>query len=269
MAYLGNVPAEAYSSIDKQVITGDGGASYTLDHSVANENEIEVFVNNVRQEPSVAYTVSGTALTMTGNVESSDDFYVVFQGKAIQTVVPPDLTVDTAKIKDDAVTTAKIADDAVVSAAIADDAVKLAHINEDFYKEGTSTLSLRDSNDPSGGNASSTTPSMYWTKVGRVVYFHTTLANIDTTGLTASLVVYVHGLPFTPKSGVGNAIAHCLTDTVFYSTGRAHLAMLISHNDYAFFRMMGDGVADDNMDWQNLTDGVSDISVSGFYYTDD
>lgn len=90
MAYLGNVPAEAYSSIDKQVITGDGGTSYTLDHSVANENEIEVFVNNVRQEPSVAYTVSGTALTMTGNVESSDDFYVVFQGKAIQTTTHPE-----------------------------------------------------------------------------------------------------------------------------------------------------------------------------------
>ena len=90
MAYIGNTPAEAYTSFDKQTITGDGGASYTLDHAVANEQEIEVFVNNVRQEPSVAYTVSGTALTMTGNVESSDDFYVVFQGKAIQTTSHPE-----------------------------------------------------------------------------------------------------------------------------------------------------------------------------------
>ena len=89
MAYLGNAPAEAYSSIDKQTLTGNGGTSYTLDHSVANENEIEVFVNNVRQEPSVAYTVAGTALTMGGNVESSDDFYIVYQGKALQTVTPP------------------------------------------------------------------------------------------------------------------------------------------------------------------------------------
>ena len=109
MAYIGNIPAEAYTSFDKQTITGDGGASYTLDHAVANEQEIEVFVNNVRQEPSVAYTVSGTALTMTGNVASTDDFYVVFQGKAIQTTAHPegqdlkardgtfsgDLTVDT------------------------------------------------------------------------------------------------------------------------------------------------------------------------------
>ena len=90
MAYIGNTPAEAYTSIDKQTITGNGGASYTLDHAVANENEIEVFVNNVRQEPSVAYTVSNTTLSMTGNVEVADDFYVVFQGKAIQTTSHPE-----------------------------------------------------------------------------------------------------------------------------------------------------------------------------------
>lgn len=84
--------------MDKQDITGNGGVSYTLTHAVANVNEIEVFVNNVRQEPSVAYTVAGTALTMTGNVASSDDFYVVFQGKALQTVVPPDGSVTSAKL---------------------------------------------------------------------------------------------------------------------------------------------------------------------------
>ena len=89
MGYVGNQTSNSYTSLDKQTITGDGGASYTLDHAVANVNEIEVFVNNVRQEPSVAYTVSGTALTMTGNVAASDDFYVVFQGKAIQTTVHP------------------------------------------------------------------------------------------------------------------------------------------------------------------------------------
>ena len=73
----------------KQGITGDGGASYTLTHAVANEQEIEVYVNNVRQEPGVAYTVSGTALTMTGNVASTDDFYVVYQGKAVATTNHP------------------------------------------------------------------------------------------------------------------------------------------------------------------------------------
>jgi hypothetical protein len=89
MSYLGNTPAARFSAMDKQTITGDGGTDYTLDHAVGNEQEIEVFVNNVRQEPSVAYTVLGTALTMTGNVASTDDFYVVFQGKAQQTATHP------------------------------------------------------------------------------------------------------------------------------------------------------------------------------------
>lgn len=98
MPYIGNQTSNAFTSMDKQDITGNGGASYTLTHAVANEQEIEVFVNNVRQEPGVAYTVSGTALTMTGNVASTEDFYVVFQGKAIQTVVPLDGSVTSAKL---------------------------------------------------------------------------------------------------------------------------------------------------------------------------
>ena len=89
MSYLGNIPAEAYSTVSYQDLTGGSGTSFTLDYSVGSPNEIEVFVNNVRQEPSVAYTVAGTALTMTGTISSGDDFYVVFQGKAQQTATHP------------------------------------------------------------------------------------------------------------------------------------------------------------------------------------
>lgn len=98
MGYIGNQTSNAFSSMSKQDITGNGGANYTLTYAVANENEIEVFVNNVRQEPSVAYTVNDTALTMTGNVSSTDDFYVIYLGKALQTTVPPDGSVTSAKI---------------------------------------------------------------------------------------------------------------------------------------------------------------------------
>lgn len=97
----------------KQDITGNSGASYTLSHAVSNANEIAVYVNNVRQEPTSAYTVNGTALNMTGNVASSDDFYVIYLGKAIQTVVPPDGSVSTAKIADTTVTNAKIANSTI------------------------------------------------------------------------------------------------------------------------------------------------------------
>ena len=116
MPYIGNPPAERFTSFDYQDLTGGSGTSFTLDNTVGNPQEIEVFVNNVRQEPGVAYTVSGTALTMTGSVASTDDFYVVFQGKAIQTATHPsdraltatdgtftgDLTVDTNTLHVDA-----------------------------------------------------------------------------------------------------------------------------------------------------------------------
>ena len=78
MAYLGNTPAVAYSAIDYQDLTGGTGTSFTLNNAVASANEIEVYVNNVRQEPSVAYTTSGTALTMTASIGGSDDFYIVY-----------------------------------------------------------------------------------------------------------------------------------------------------------------------------------------------
>mgnify|MGYP003133655711 FL=1 len=113
MGYVGNEPSVNFTSFAKQDITGDGGGNYTLTHAVANANEIAVYVNNVRQEPTDAYSVNGTALSMTGNVASSDNFYVIYLGKALQTTVPPDSSVSTAKIADSAVTNAKISNSTI------------------------------------------------------------------------------------------------------------------------------------------------------------
>lgn len=117
MPFIGNTPDVNFTSFAKQDLTGVTGSpakrGFTLTHAVANANEIEVFVNNVRQEPTDAYTVSGTGLTMTGDVETTDDFYIIYLGKAIQTTVPPDGSVSTAKIADSAISSAKIASSAV------------------------------------------------------------------------------------------------------------------------------------------------------------
>jgi len=94
MPYIGNFPAESYSQVSYQDLTGGSGTSFTLDYPVGSAGEIEVFINNVRQEPTVAYTVSGTALTMTGSVSATDDFYVVFQGKNQQSIGIPEKQTD-------------------------------------------------------------------------------------------------------------------------------------------------------------------------------
>jgi hypothetical protein len=103
MPYLGNVPAENYAQVSYQDLTGGSGTSFTLDYPVGSAGEIEVFVNNVRQEPTVAYTVNGTALTMTGSVAATDDFYIVFQGKAEKSGTIPEKQTDGTYVFPDAV----------------------------------------------------------------------------------------------------------------------------------------------------------------------
>jgi hypothetical protein len=90
LAYIGVQPADAYTSFAVQHFTTSATTSYTLDNPVANENEIALFINNVRQEPgsSYAYTASGTALTLSAATSASDTMYCVFIGKAVQTVTP-------------------------------------------------------------------------------------------------------------------------------------------------------------------------------------
>ena len=109
MATLGQKPATTHVSFQKQTITGNGGTSYTLQQSVGSELDIAVFINNTRQEPTTAYTASGTSLVTTGAVNSSDNFYVIFLAKAINTTGLPVSAVNTASINANAVTVDKLA----------------------------------------------------------------------------------------------------------------------------------------------------------------
>ena len=122
MAYIGNIPAEAYISISSQTFTTINGTGYTLSSSVTTSEDIALFLNNVRQKPST-YTASGLVLTMGTATTTADELYCVYLGKALQTVNPPAASVGTSQITDLAVTTAKIADDNVTTAKILDDNV--------------------------------------------------------------------------------------------------------------------------------------------------
>ena len=98
MAYLGNQPALSYTSFAKQDFTTSATTSYTLDNPVANANELALFINFVRQEPTTAYSASGTTLTLTSATSASDDMYCVYLGKAVQTVNPPNASVGLSQL---------------------------------------------------------------------------------------------------------------------------------------------------------------------------
>jgi len=122
MAYLGNSPARSFISFERQVFTiVNSQTVYTLDHSVTNENDIRLVVNNVVQEPGSgkAYTASGTTLTLSAALTNgTDEMYCVYLGRATATEAPGAGSVGTSQLASDAVTEAKIATNAVTSAKI-------------------------------------------------------------------------------------------------------------------------------------------------------
>jgi hypothetical protein len=87
MAYQGNVPAEAYTTTVKDTFNGNGSTTaFTLSLPTVT-NDIRVVVENVVQEPTAAYSVSGTTLTFTAAPPSgTGNVYVVHLGPAVQTV---------------------------------------------------------------------------------------------------------------------------------------------------------------------------------------
>ena len=98
MPFIGNQPANAFTSFAKQDFTTSATTSYSLDHPVTNANELALFINFVRQEPTTAYSASGTSLTLTSATSASDDMYCVYLGKAVQTVNPANASVGLSQL---------------------------------------------------------------------------------------------------------------------------------------------------------------------------
>jgi hypothetical protein len=67
MAYIGNTATTTNFTQGTDYFNGDGSTvAFTLSRPVSSVNDIEAIVNNVPQDPSSAYTVSGSTITFTG-----------------------------------------------------------------------------------------------------------------------------------------------------------------------------------------------------------
>ena len=138
MAFIGNQPAESFTSFATQEFSTSATTSYTLDHAVTNENEIALFVNNVRQQPGSgkAYTATGTALTLSAATASTDTMYCVFLGRALQTVTPATNSITAAMVGNDLISgkTALAATPASTDELLISDAGTLKRIDASFFQ---------------------------------------------------------------------------------------------------------------------------------------
>jgi hypothetical protein len=86
MAYIGNPVQQALTKVTSQSFNGTGSQTvFTLNRAVNTGEELEVFVENVQQEPGVgkSYTATGTTLTFDAAPQSgTGNIYVIYRGIA-------------------------------------------------------------------------------------------------------------------------------------------------------------------------------------------
>jgi hypothetical protein len=92
MPFIGNEPQNHYITPTKDSFNGDASTvAFTLSRPVALPSDLEVFVDNVQQEPTSAYTVSGTTMTFTGTpATGTNNIYAIHRGGGMQTLQPQD-----------------------------------------------------------------------------------------------------------------------------------------------------------------------------------
>jgi len=91
MPYVGNEPTSNFASVTKDLFSGDGSTvAFTLSKA-STTNGVAVFVENVRQEPTIAYAVSGTTLTFTAApvTSSGNNIYVLHHNAVASTANHP------------------------------------------------------------------------------------------------------------------------------------------------------------------------------------
>jgi len=92
MPYVGNSPAANFASVTKDTFSGDGSTTAFTLSKAATTNGVAVYVENVRQIPTTAYTVSGTTLDFgSGNapVSGTNNIYVLHHNAPASTANHP------------------------------------------------------------------------------------------------------------------------------------------------------------------------------------
>jgi hypothetical protein len=131
----------------------------------------------------------------------------------------------------------------------------------DDYEQGTWTPTLSAS---SGSSPTATTVNADYTKIGNLVFISFYILNI-TAGDDSSAFIKITNLPFSVD--LISPTLSSFSDNITFAGGRTMMTGHISSSDYILFRQSGSAVSDTALDNAYISDGVSDVYGSGFYYT--
>jgi len=140
MAYLGTPidTTNQFQSLQGKRFSGDGSTTaFTLDIAPGSVFDIEVFVENVRQDPNSAYGISGVTLTFTSAPASgTNNIYVIHQAKAVGTIDVPASGVVPASLASNIISgqTALAANPATDDEFLISDAGTIKRIDAQFFQ---------------------------------------------------------------------------------------------------------------------------------------
>ena len=226
MPFIGTQPdVGGYSVLD--ALTASATASYTLQLNSANfvpasANQLLVSLNGVIQKPGSSFTVSGSTLTFSSALTSSDSIdFIISMGEPLLIGTPSDATVTGNKLASNigisttgniattgsgtlsvagnttlsgtAAITGKITSTAGITFGSDTAAANVLH----DYEEGTWTPAYTASG---GGTISMGTRAGFYVKIGKTCFCHFHLRSTGVSGVSGS--IYISGFPF-PASGGG------------------------------------------------------------------
>jgi len=140
MAYVGTPidTTNQFQSLQGKRFSGDGSTTaFTLDIAPGSVFDIEVFVENVRQDPNSAYGISGVTLTFTSAPASgTNNIYVIHQAKAVGTIDVPASGVVPASLASNIISgqTALAANPATDDEFLISDAGTIKRIDAQFFQ---------------------------------------------------------------------------------------------------------------------------------------
>jgi hypothetical protein len=133
-----------------------------------------------------------------------------------------------------------------------------------WYEQGTWTVTLFDA--AGAGNASSTTVTGYYTRIGNLVTCSFTgLNSISTAGMTAGNTLYI-SMPFTASStGIGTG--SCSFENFAFGAGRTNaIPVMLNSNSRAVFRAYGSGTTSRFLIVSDVTSGSAAIDYFSLSY---
>ena len=141
MPYLGSEPAVGFANTTKQAFNGDASAvAFTLSRVASVATDLEVFVDNVQQEPTTAYSVSGTTLTFTAApATGTGNIYVVHRQGGSSATTIENIATDLS-FKSDGTVLKFGADSDITLTHVADTGLNIKNINTGDNKPVILTL---------------------------------------------------------------------------------------------------------------------------------